>query len=654
MRTSMSRYIRLTKGLNDKGILIKPEELDSHIDSSKDYYTSVFYYNEEQLNKFKVNGSVKGIRDVVTDKIWFDFDSKENPELAQKDAVEVVNRLKKTGINEKNIEIYYSGGKGMHVLVTLNKTLTPQQVQTLAINKFGRDLETLDVSLYDPAQIIRVPGTKHNKTNYYKVPLTFTQLKNMSMDEVKQRASSLDNIKEDFEWEIETPNEDFFFVKEEPKKEVKPINLENTLEMDLQTKPKNWKPWKWALLQGHFEQGERHNALMVLASTCRAHGFDKISTYHLCKGALKKQSERTGQEEFNKEELWNNIIEESVFSDGWQGGQYSPKTNPWVKKYCERMGFDTEEKIESPIISINEMGEKFSDFASDFDKNVIKTGLVELDENLMLCSSTLNGLLGQPGSGKTSMSLNYLRNTSLNGIPSTFFSLDMGMPIVFAKLFQKKTGMNFKQVLNMYKNKDKRIHQINEEIKNEYKNVGFNYKSGLTVNDLKTTIVNQEQSMGKKVKLVIVDYLECLAGPFSDSTANSGFIANQLKDLANELEVCVMLLLQTQKHSTPEISDPLLSLKQVKGSSLTEQACSTILTMWREGYNPKYVQDDKYVSFAIVKNRFGSLWSGDFGWNGITGDIRGLADEEKEQLDEFRKFKKEQRMKEKQENEGWG
>ena len=104
-----------------------------------------------------------------------------------------------------------------------------------------------------------------------------------------------------------------------------------------------------------------------------------------------------------------------------------------------------------------------------------------------------------------------------------------------------------------------------------------------------------------------------------------------------------MLLLQTQKHSTPDISDPLLSLKGVKGSSLIEQSCSTILTLWRDGYNPKHVQDDKYISFAVVKNRFGSLWSGDFSWNGLRGDIRELSEEELDSLAEFRERKRQEK-----------
>jgi hypothetical protein len=229
----------------------------------------------------------------------------------------------------------------------------------------------------------------------------------------------------------------------------------------------------------------------------------------------------------------------------------------------------------------------------------------------------------------------------------------MGMPIVYAKMVQKLTGYDFKEVLRIFKEDPKLALKLSEQLKDDYKNVGFNFKSGLTVPDLKRTIVEQQEEKGEKVKLVVIDYLECLAGPYSDQTANTGFIANQLKDLANELSVAVLLLLQTQKHSTPDVSDPLLSLKGVKGSSLIEQSCSSILTLWREGYNPKTVADDKYISFAIVKNRFGSLWSGDFSWHGVTGDIRELTEEEEENLGEFRARKAQAKLEAAQQQTGW-
>jgi KaiC/GvpD/RAD55 family RecA-like ATPase len=647
----MLHFVRLTKGVADKGKLIPSNEIFNNIEDDGDYYASAYYYTDKHVTEFSKSGSVRGIKDVTTNKIWFDFDQAEDPAFPQLEAQELVRRLEKYGIHKSNIEIYFSGNKGFHLFVTLNKYITPDQVFSLCVTKFGQGLKSLDTAVYDPSRIIRVPGTRHPKSGLYKVPLTYNQLYNSSIHEIKKIASSLDNIKDEFEWQMASPNEDFYNIPQKEKtKTIQTVNL------DFTQKPAQWKNCKWSLLQGNFKEGERHNALMVIAATCRGLGYDKETTYYMCKSALKKQANASGQDEFPKEELYTNIIEQSVFTDNWEGGQYSCQKPSWLQKYCSGLGENKckHEAEEPPVIKVEEMGGLFSNYAQNFEQNIIKTGITKLDDKVMICASTLNGLLGQPGAGKTSMSLQYLLNTSLEGIHSTFFSLDMGMPIVYAKMVQKLTGMDFKEVLSVFKEDPKKAAELSTQLKDLYKNVGFNFRSGLTVPDLKTTIQQQQQDRGEKVKLVVIDYLECLAGPYSDQTANTGFIANQLKDLANDMSVAILLLLQTQKHSTPDVSDPLLSLKGVKGSSLIEQSCSTILTLWREGYNPKTVLDDKYISFAIVKNRFGSLWSGDFSWNGVRGDIRELTEEEETELSEFKERKLQAKMEslEKQ-NTGW-
>lgn len=636
-----NEYIRVTRGLADKGVLVSPTELHNIVtDTEKDYYASLYYYTPKHYELFKKSGSIRGITDVHTDTIVFDFDSKTDLDQTKLDALTAIDRLKKFGVKESDVELYFSGNKGFTINVRLNKKITPDEARKIALDKIAGDLKTTDTSVYDASQIIRVPGTKHPKSGLYKVPLKIPQLRELSIEDIREYASSLDHVTEEFEWTVAEPKPEFFAVEkklERPKMDV---------ELDLTKKPPQWKNCKWSLLQGNFDEGQRHNALMVIAATCRGLGYDKQTTYYMCKSALKKQSERTGQDEFPKEELWKNIIEQSVFTDNWEGGQYSCSKDGWLKDYCNRLGnhkCQDKDEDEPPCVRLEDITAEFNDYAKNFEQNVIKTGIKQLDENVTLCTSTLAGLLGQPGAGKTSMAINYLRNTSAADIPSVFLSLDMGKPIVYAKLVQKITGHSFKAVLDLFKNDPREAARIAEVLKDEYRNVGFNFKSGVTVQDIRTIVQEHEQTLGKKVKLLVIDYLECLAGPYADQTANTGFLANQLKDLSNDLGVCTLLLLQTQKHSTPDISDPLLSLKGVKGSSLIEQSCSTILTLWRDGYNPKHVQDDKYISFAIVKNRFGSLWSGDFSWNGLRGDIRELSEEEQDNLAEFRERKRQEK-----------
>jgi KaiC/GvpD/RAD55 family RecA-like ATPase len=572
--------------------------------------------------------------------VW-DLDSKDNISVAQDDAKTLLKRLDMHGIKESSIQVYFSGNKGFTIQVDLEDNITPAELKTACIDFFGKDLKTLDRSIYNASRILRIPFTRH-ENGLYKIPLTQHVLKSKTSIEIQELAKSLDNVSE-FEYTTEFVSDVWLASIPKPVEHNKP---EVSAFGDIPERPNNWKACKWNLLQGNFQDGERHSALTVLAATSRGLGYDQDTAYYLCKAAIKKQAERSGKPEFSKEELYNNIIKTSIFNSTWNGGTYSCKTDPWLKNYCEQLGAhgcQGKGGEDEGCVEFSKMTEVFSSYAKNFDQNVIKTGIVALDQNLTLVCSTLNGLLGQPGAGKTSAAVQILRDASLIGVPSMFFSMDMGLPIVYGKLLQRETGKSLKEVMQLVKSGDKKIIDLMAKVDKEYQNVSFAFQSAVSVADMKRLIKERQEITGQPIKLVVIDYLECIAGPYAEATANTGFIANQLKDLANDMNVCVLLLLQTQKHSTPDISDPLLTMKGVKGSSIIEQSCSTITTLWREGYSPENVQHDKYMSFAVVKNRFGSLWKGDFFWNGPKGIITPLTDAQEYELKKFKEEKKEKK-----------
>lgn len=621
------------------------QKLNIHPD--QDAYMSIYSYTQKHKELFDKTGTLAGIKDVTTNTLVFDFDSKTDLEKARLDAVTLCSRLVDTyNVALEDIACYLSGNKGFHIVVSLAKEITVEQFKQ-AVGKISQGLETFDTQVFDPQRILRLEYTKHPVSGLYKIPLSVYELDEMSVDEIRNLAKT---PREDYEHHTKTVQlpESLFVVKE--KKKTAQVETE---EFDYNSPAKGWKIYKWALAQGWFEENERHKALMVVAATCRGLGYDRATAYYICKSALKKQSQRTGQPEFDKSELYENIIDKSVYSPNWQGGQYSPASDPWLKEYCERMGFDTAEKEESPVMDLDLLINQFIGYSTNFEQNVIKLGIADLDEHIIFSTSTLNGILGQPGAGKTTVAIEYLKNSSFNGVPSMFFSLDMGPPLVFSKLVQKETGADFKDVMKMYREDVIRREQTSAIIKDKYKNVGFNFRCGVTVANIRDAISSQEERTGIKPKLIVIDYLENLAGPYSDPTANAAIITNQLKDMATELEVCVVLLLQTQKHSTPDVSDPLLSMKQIKGSSAIEQNCSTVLTLWREGYNPNNIEEDNYISFAIVKNRFGPLGRWDYSWDPVKGHIRSMTEEEQSEFSDFKKRKKEQKMAEASEKSKW-
>jgi replicative DNA helicase len=643
MGSNNKMYTRLCEGLNDKGKLIpKDDDIYKHIkDPKKDYYISVYNYNAEQKEKFDKDHTVAGIRDVTTNRLVFDFDS-EDLDQSRKDTVETVSRLKKIGVNPDDMNVYFSGGKGFHIVLNTDCEFTPEQAKKVAL-KVAKGLKTFDSVVYNPARIFRLPFTKHQSSGLYKIPLELRELETLKVEEIKTLA------KEQYEPEVEsnvilksTKLEGYFHEKEQ-ETSVKPKSESSLLaELDLTKRPKFLSPWKFALEQGFFPPKQRSNALIILASTYKALGYNKTKCYYALKASAELQAERFDQDKFSKDEIYRNVIQ-PVFSNSWTGGTYAEDNFPeQIKEYLKELGVprqDEQDLHENFVVDINKGFDSFAKYATNIDENTMKFGIPALDNVLRVQVGHLIGILAGPGIGKTSMALTLLNNTSKEGVKSFFGSYDMAGNILIQKLVQRETRLSTDEIYDVYRNKNtKEIDRFQKVLQKNYNNVSFCFKSGQSVDELRESIRVEEEKLGEEIKLVIVDYLELIRAKSSDPTQASAEAIQGLREIANEGKVVVCLLQPNKMSSTPD--EPLLTYNAAKGSSAIAQAVTAMITCHRVGYSSDFPENDKFFNINIVKNRLGPLGKADFAWDGPTGRIRELEDIERMELKELRNLKK--------------
>ena len=644
-----NKYVSLKKGLSGYASLVKADEVLDIIGNDStgintDWYQSVFYYNDEHLKHHKEKGNLRGITNVKTDKLVIDFDDASNPNNARIDAVELTKRLKSQGVKEKDIEIYFSGNKGFHVIVTLKKEITPRQAE-LAANKLTKDLKTFDSSLYDAAQILRVPWTK-NKSGLYKVPITSEQL-NTTIDKIKEIAKDINNVDETkFHWQATDAITDDFFT--EPIKEKKEISLSTNVAFDMVSKPRHWPDYKWALLNAYMvKPEERHESLMVISATCRGLGYPEDMTRALCLTFDEKFTKNTGKPPV--EDLDTNILS-TVYGTHWSGGTYSIKNNIWLQNYAKRIGTNPDLNEDEPVVSIESAFSIFKDYATNIDSLTVKTGIPSLDKRLRMTIGMSVGLVGAPGSGKSTIALQMLNAMSNANEDCIFFSYDMYSALVFQKLAQKHLNISDKELFEKFKNNDYEFQeQVLQVLKKEYKTVQFCFKTGQTPEEIEKTILFTKEKTGKIPRLIVVDYSELVLSDMSDSTSASAYVAHKLREIANKYNTCVFVLLQPNKMAgTP--ADEITSYQSAKGSSTIQQSLSVMLGMSRPGYDPKHAEDDQFVTINCLKNRMGPLFSLDLGWSGANSSIYELTDEQRSTLAAILKAKEESS---KEEDEGW-
>ena len=640
------QYLALAKGLASRELVPLDYEFQKTIkkNSKQDYYISLYRYEDHHLKKFQEDPTLKGITDVKTSKLIFDFDNGVDISEARKDTLEVCARLVNFGIREENIRIYFSGNKGFHVDVSIKDQLTRQEFVNIVFGLAG-DLSTFDTTINDEQRIIRAPLSFHPKSKLYKIPLTLAELSSKSIDQIKQDAKDpshydFDEIYEDALFEVELPEGLSILKKQEYKKITKTSPLEvindfNVEDINFSQCPKWMTKERYALQEGFFYgsdtlgKGERNSAFMIMGATYKNQGFSADHTLNLLLTMADKQAKRTKEAPWTEEKLKAEVIS-VVFSPGWKGGIYG-RDEELLRATRDR--FKITDIIEKPgLVKIADVAARFKAFAKAFDQNRIMTGIDSIDNNVIITTGMMVGLLGTPGSGKTTMSNTFIEHVSKEE-PVIYESLDMYDNLLFIRLIQKYAGYDMKKIIDMFKedSPDETLLNAYGEVIKNYSNVEFNFRSGLTVEEIEQDVIDYKSYTGKQPKLLVVDYLEKVRGPFSDATANSAYVASRLSDIAKKHDLCVVLILQPQKSAgTPQ--DPLLSMRQVKGSSVVEQDCRIILTLWRPGFNPQDSSDDNFVSMAIVKNNMGGLTQIDLGWNGLQGTFYELDSEQRLEL----------------------
>lgn len=628
-------YVNVREGLASKPKLVPINEYTPDLikNPNRDHYVSLFQYREHHKAILEDKGSLAGITDTTTNRLYFDFDSKENLETARQDAITTAGRLVEKGFPDDAIGCYFTGNKGFSIEVELNDTLTPKQFKA-AINNLAGDLETFDSVVADPNRIVRISNTKHQTSGLYKIPLTPDELCNLSIDEIKQKASRR-RILETNPVRVDLPKE--LLVVEE--KSVEKVVQELTFDVsavDFKNKPKWLDEARFLLQEGFFRSGERNPSMLCLAATYKNQHFNQEHTTMLLKAVATTQAARTGEEAFPEKEI--GLIIKQVYSDNWKGGMFTTKDPMnWLAQYARKMGITVKEEDETPK-TIMGIAPGFVNYIKDFEKNTVKSGIPSLDRALHLMVGMGLAIVAPPSVGKTSLALEILEYNSKAGMVTVFVSLDMTRNRLFQKIVHRVTGMDKDELYKAFR--EGKYQDILDKVQSHFGNVYFMDQSATNVAKIREFVKDVEQKTGEKVKMVMIDYFERINSGISDATAASMSVSNEIQDMTNDLNILTITLFQPAKHTYsggPDVE--ITSYAAIKGSSHIIQANRAIISLSRPFFTPKTKDLDKYLVLNILKNDLGELDRLEFGWEGRRGRIYELEDIGRKELKELMDMK---------------
>jgi len=226
----------------------------------EDCYTSIFRYSGKDPN---IGSLLSGFP--------LDFDDRENPERARKEAcIVVADLMDRLGIPEQSISICFTGSKGFAIFVNRRifgiqpSERLPLILKSMALElKENLGLKTLDLKVYHRRALWRLPNTRHPKSSLYKVEMTNQELEKFSIDEIKELARKPRAIKRVAEHKLIPEAQEWYL------KHAKLVErwFEDKEERFVSTNLSNLPtvPCVAKRLQVGSEEGNRNNTLFQLA-----------------------------------------------------------------------------------------------------------------------------------------------------------------------------------------------------------------------------------------------------------------------------------------------------------------------------------------------------------------------------------------------------
>ena len=168
-------------------------ELDDLKDFKKKHknvgiYCTAYRYN----NKVQKDADLYG-------HLYIDFDSDSDEvgyEQVREDAIRALAFFSAIfSVSEEDIRIYFSGKKGIHLIIPaqvlgVNPDKELNEIfKLIAIDVHKTSIhKTVDTRIYDRVRLFRIPNSMHPDTGLYKVSMTPEQLRNFSYSDVKKWA----------------------------------------------------------------------------------------------------------------------------------------------------------------------------------------------------------------------------------------------------------------------------------------------------------------------------------------------------------------------------------------------------------------------------------------------------------------------------------
>lgn len=225
----------------------------------------------------------------------------------------------------------------------------------------------------------------------------------------------------------------------------------------------------------------------------------------------------------------------------------------------------------------------------------------------------------RPGMGKSALVAHSALDNARHGVPSLIFSREMTRQPLMERFLSLDTGIPLFDIRQGILKKPQ-VDLLRESAKRmaDYPlYIDLNFTS--SVDQVEATIRKYKSLNG--IKVVYLDYIQLLSERDFDQTQELGRISRKMKLLANQLDLCSVVLSQLNRDVEHRDNKRPVAADLRQSGNLEEDA-DFIIGLYRDEVYNKDTRDKGKLEYIILKHRNGPTGMVKLGFDGTTTQIK--------------------------------
>lgn len=249
-----------------------------------------------------------------------------------------------------------------------------------------------------------------------------------------------------------------------------------------------------------------------------------------------------------------------------------------------------------PVYSISELEADYKRFVRSMGQNSFSLGkwLPTLGINLRSrVPGELIFIIGDTGTGKTGVLSNIARAAS--PLPTLMFELELPKEIMFERFASMLSKFTGEQIEQAYQGPDDSLKSL---IDSKLPNLCVCPVSRLSVKQMEDIIMRSELKFGERPRVILIDYVQLIAGNGVNRREKISDIAEELKVMAKTTRTIVIAASQISRPKDVDANwEP--SLHSAKESGSIEASCGLLISLWQD------FKDSTQLNLRVLKSSNG-------------------------------------------------